>query len=60
MTWLGVTATIVLRATAQLWEAIQSFFDARIKSYGVTNCYFPMFVSESKLKAEEDHVRALP
>jgi len=28
----------------------------RIKALGVQNCYFPMFVSQSKLEAEKEHV----
>jgi len=39
-----------------LWEAITEFFDTRIKTLGVQNCYFPMFVSEAKLNAEKEHV----
>ena len=39
-----------------LWEAIQSYLDGRIKTLGVQNCYFPMFVSEARLNAEKDHV----
>eukprot|EP00736_Rhodelphis_marinus_P003205 Rmarinus@m.12567 len=39
-----------------IWERIQGFFDARIKSIGVQNVYFPMFVSERALMAEKDHV----
>jgi len=39
-----------------IWEAIQSFLDSKIKTLGVQNCYFPMFVSASKLEAEKDHV----
>ena len=29
-----------------IWEAIQDFLDGQIKTLGVQNCYFPMFVSE--------------
>jgi prolyl-tRNA synthetase len=43
-----------------LWEAITEFFDTRIKTLGVQNCYFPMFVSASKLEAEKDHVEVTP
>ena len=39
-----------------IWEAIQSFLDGKIKTLGVQNCYFPMFVSEARLNAEKDHV----
>jgi len=39
-----------------VWELIQSFFDAEIKKLGVKNAYFPCFVSQKALKAEEDHL----
>lgn len=39
-----------------IWERIQSFFDAKIKSIGVENCYFPMFVSQSALEKEKNHI----
>ena len=39
-----------------IWEAIQDFLDGQIKTLGVQNCYFPMFVSEARLNAEKDHV----
>jgi prolyl-tRNA synthetase len=40
----------------QIWELIQSFFDERIKSIGVKNCYFPMLIPESLLIKEANHV----
>lgn len=39
-----------------IWEKIQSFFDSKIKSIGVENCYFPMFVSQSALEKEKNHI----
>lgn len=39
-----------------IWEQIQGFIDARIKTLGVQNCYFPMFVSQAALKKEEKHL----
>jgi len=38
------------------WEVLQRFFDQEIKDIGVENCYFPMFVSASRLEAEKDHI----
>ena len=32
------------------------FFDGEIKKLGVENCYFPMFVSNSALQKEKDHI----
>ena len=39
-----------------IWEFIQSALDARIKARGVSNTYFPMFIPESYLSREKDHV----
>ena len=32
------------------------FFDAKIKTLGVENCYFPIFVSKGALEKEKDHI----
>ena len=34
----------------------QGFFDSNIKALGVSNAYFPLFVSKSALEAEKEHV----
>ena len=39
-----------------IWENIQKILDARFKSTGVENVYMPMFIPESLLKKEKDHV----
>ncbi|MBM3894566.1 proline--tRNA ligase [Candidatus Dependentiae bacterium] len=39
-----------------LWEAIQKDLDARIKKHSVKNAYFPLFIPESFLKKEADHI----
>ncbi|KAA8896792.1 hypothetical protein FN846DRAFT_783620 [Sphaerosporella brunnea] len=39
-----------------IWERVQQYFDSRIKSMGVQNCYFPMFVSAKVLEREKDHI----
>lgn len=39
-----------------IWERIQAYFDKKIKSIGVENCYFPMFVSKQALETEKDHI----
>ena len=36
--------------------SIQNFLDPRFKKNGVSNAYFPMFVSEAALGKEKDHV----
>ncbi|MBU1626939.1 proline--tRNA ligase [bacterium] len=39
-----------------LWENMQRILDGMIKETGHKNCYFPMFITESMLKKEADHV----
>lgn len=39
-----------------IWETIQKWFDEKIKALGVSNTYFPLFVSERALNTEKDHV----
>ncbi|MCM1538421.1 MAG: proline--tRNA ligase [bacterium] len=39
-----------------IWELIQQQLDARFKETGVQNVYLPMFIPESLLQKEKDHV----
>ncbi len=39
-----------------IWEAIQRDLDRRIKESGTRNAYFPLFIPESFLKKEAEHV----
>ena len=39
-----------------VWDKIQGFLDARFKKLGVSNCYFPMFVSQDALEKEKSHL----
>ena len=39
-----------------LWENIQAELDRRFKETGVQNVYMPMFIPESLLEREKDHV----
>ena len=39
-----------------IWEAIQRDLDARIKSHGVQNAYFPLLIPESILAKEINHI----
>jgi len=39
-----------------IWENIQRLLDARIKALGHANAYFPLFIPESLLKKEAEHV----
>lgn len=52
-----VKGCMVIRPNGySIWERIQRDLDARIKATGVRNAYFPLFIPESFLKKEADHV----
>ncbi len=52
-----VRGTMVIRPVGYaIWEHMQSEMDARIKEAGVQNAYFPLFIPESYLRREADHV----
>ncbi len=40
----------------RIWELIQSQLDSEFKKTGVENVYLPMFIPESLLQKEKDHV----
>ena len=40
-----------------IWEKVQNYFDGKIKEDGVKNCYFPLFIPESLLLKEKEHVQ---
>jgi prolyl-tRNA synthetase len=40
-----------------IWEEIQKVLDKEIKKSGAENAYFPMFIPESLLKKEKEHVK---
>mmetsp|Transcript_5514 Transcript_5514/g.17253 ORF Transcript_5514/g.17253 Transcript_5514/m.17253 type:complete len:528 (-) Transcript_5514:30-1613(-) len=55
--FFDISGCYILRPWSySIWDAIRDFLDSKIKSIGVQNCYFPMFVSEAKLQAEKDHI----
>lgn len=39
-----------------IWENIQKYLDKMFKEVGVENAYFPLFIPESFLKKEKEHV----
>jgi len=39
-----------------IWERIQQLLDPRLKATGHVNAYFPLFIPESLLMREKDHV----
>jgi len=52
-----VRGTMVIRPTGYaIWERMQSEMDARIKVAGAENAYFPLFIPESYLRREAQHV----
>jgi prolyl-tRNA synthetase len=52
-----VRGTMVIRPCGySLWERMQAELDARIKATGARNAYFPMFIPESYLAKEAEHV----
>ncbi|MEU0927873.1 MULTISPECIES: proline--tRNA ligase [Streptomyces violaceusniger group] len=52
-----VRGTMVIRPYGYgLWERMQQDMDARIKAVGVQNAYFPLFIPQSYLAREADHV----
>jgi prolyl-tRNA synthetase len=52
-----VRGTMVIRPYGySIWERIQAEVDARIKAAGAENAYFPLFIPESYLSREAEHV----
>ena len=52
-----VRGTMVIRPYGYaLWERMQSEVDDRIKRCGAENAYFPLFIPESYLQREAEHV----
>ena len=52
-----VKGTMVIRPYGYaIWENIQADLNKRFKATGVKNAYFPMFIPESYLKKEAEHV----
>ena len=53
----GVRGCMIYRPYGYaIWENIQRELDARFKATGVENVYMPMFIPESLLQREKDHV----
>lgn len=52
-----VRGTMVIRPYAySIWERMQADLDRRIKETGTQNAYFPLFIPESFLTKEAEHV----
>ena len=53
----SIRGCMILRPNGYaIWENIQKQLDARFKETGVENVYMPMFIPESLLQKEKDHV----
>ncbi len=53
----GVKGCMIIRPYGYaIWENIQKDLDARFKATGHENVYMPMFIPESLLQKEKDHV----
>ena len=52
-----VRGTMVIRPWGYaIWELLQAELDGRIKEAGAENAYFPLFIPESFLRLEAEHV----
>lgn len=52
-----VRGTMIIRPTGYaVWERMQADMDARIKKQGAQNAYFPLFIPQSYLTREAEHI----
>jgi len=57
MGYSGVKGCMIFKPSGYaIWELIQKQMDAKFKETGVENVYMPMFIPESLLQKEKDHV----
>ncbi|KAH6773019.1 Class II aaRS and biotin synthetases superfamily protein, partial [Perilla frutescens var. frutescens] len=55
--YYDISGCYILRPWAMsIWEIMQTFFDAEIKKMNIKNSYFPLFVSQTVLQKEKDHI----
>ncbi|MCK4428738.1 MAG: proline--tRNA ligase [Candidatus Aenigmarchaeota archaeon] len=53
----SVSGCIIFRPTSfAIWEMLRDKIDKKLKKIGVKNVYFPMFIPESLLTREKEHV----
>jgi prolyl-tRNA synthetase len=56
-----VKGCMIIRPDAYaVWEKIQEVVNQKIKATGHKNVYFPMFIPESFLKKEAEHLKVSP
>ncbi len=54
----SVSGCIVFRPRSYaVWEKVQKVIDAEFKKIGIQNTYFPLFIPESLLSREQEHVK---
>ncbi len=53
---MSMGVDVLQPASFFIWEEVQQYFNKRIKSIGVKNCAFPMFVSQDVLEREKAHI----
>lgn len=57
MDYHDISGCYILRPWSfSIWKAIQSFLGTAINDMGVEDAYFPLFISQSSLMREKDHV----
>ncbi|RMZ90291.1 hypothetical protein DV736_g2465, partial [Chaetothyriales sp. CBS 134916] len=55
--YYDISGCYILKPASQfIWDEVRTWFDAKIKSLGVKNCSFPLFVSEDVLNKEKSHI----
>lgn len=53
-----VSGCIVFRPRAYyMWESVQQFMNGEFRKVNIKNAYFPLFIPESLLKKESEHVK---
>src|SRR3989338_10288744 len=53
-----VSGCIVFRPRAYyIWESVRNYMDQEFKEVNVRNAYFPLFIPESLLKKEAEHIK---
>ncbi|RMZ76012.1 hypothetical protein DV738_g5161, partial [Chaetothyriales sp. CBS 135597] len=55
--YYDISGCYILKPASQfIWDEVRAWFDAKIKSLGIKNCSFPLFVSEEVLNKEKSHI----
>ena len=55
--YYDVSGCYILRPSAYaIWKRIQDYMNSNLEEMGVEDCYFPMFITASKLNKEKDHI----